>query len=53
MAGPSNWSRWGADDERGTLNLLGSEEVVRAASAVTPLRLVRGMGSPVNPLAIA
>jgi len=31
----SNWGRWGADDERGTLNLIGSSEVLRATSGVT------------------
>lgn len=33
---PDNWGRWGADDERGTLNLLGSAEAaagMRAALA--------------------
>jgi hypothetical protein len=106
---PSNWGRWGREDERGTLNLLTPELVVAAAGLVkrgkvyslgldlstdapvaagrlqpwhyasktdrvppamsaaddivdrayeflfllAPLRLVRGIGSPVNPLAIA
>jgi kynurenine formamidase len=30
----SNWGRWGADDERGTLNLVTSDAVKRGASAV-------------------
>jgi kynurenine formamidase len=30
----SNWGRWGAEDERGTLNLITPEHVVRAASLV-------------------
>src|SRR5207247_4262814 len=30
----SNWGRWGADDERGTLNLIWPEQRVRAASLV-------------------
>jgi kynurenine formamidase len=34
MAEPSNWGRWGPDDERGTLNLLGPADVVRAAGLV-------------------
>jgi kynurenine formamidase len=34
MTAPSNWGRWGADDQRGTLNLLGPDEVVRAAAVV-------------------
>jgi kynurenine formamidase len=30
----SNWGRWGADDERGTLNLVTSEAVLRGVAAV-------------------
>lgn len=30
----SNWGRWGADDERGTLNLITPERTVRAAALV-------------------
>ena len=30
----SNWGRWGADDERGTLNLITAEVRVRAARLV-------------------
>jgi kynurenine formamidase len=30
----SNWGRWGADDERGTLNLVTSDAVRRGAAAV-------------------
>jgi kynurenine formamidase len=30
----SNWGRWGADDERGTLNLLTNEAVLRGVAAV-------------------
>lgn len=30
----SNWGRWGADDERGTLNLITPEHALRAAAAV-------------------
>lgn len=30
----SNWGRWGADDQRGTLNLLTPEKVARAAATV-------------------
>ena len=29
----SNWGRWGADDERGTLNLITEAAVARAAAA--------------------
>lgn len=31
----SNWGRWGADDQRGTLNLIGSEEIAYATSLAT------------------
>ena len=30
----SNWGRWGADDEKGTLNFLTAEDVVRATRLV-------------------
>src|SRR6201999_205082 len=30
----SNWGRWGTDDERGTLNLIGPEQRIRAAGLV-------------------
>lgn len=30
----SNWGRWGKDDERGTINLVGPEEVKRAGACV-------------------
>jgi kynurenine formamidase len=30
----SNWERWGEDDEAGTLNLVGADEVIRAAELV-------------------
>ena len=30
----TNWGRWGADDERGALNLIGSEQLLGAAAAV-------------------
>ena len=30
----SNWGRWGADDERGTVNLITPEVVQRAARCV-------------------
>ena len=30
----NNWGRWGADDERGTLNLITDERVVHAASLI-------------------
>ena len=30
----SNWGRWGDDDERGTLNLIGADAVKRGAACV-------------------
>jgi kynurenine formamidase len=39
MATENNWGRWGADDERGTLNLLTPERVRAAAGAVTSGRV--------------
>jgi kynurenine formamidase len=30
----NNWGRWGSDDERGTLNLIGDEQVRRASALV-------------------
>ncbi|MCE0764080.1 cyclase family protein [Pseudonocardia kujensis] len=36
----SNWGRWGPDDERGTLNLITPERVVRAAGLVRTGRTV-------------
>ena len=32
--GPNNWGRWGDDDQRGTQNLIGPDQRVRAASLV-------------------
>jgi kynurenine formamidase len=34
MQSLSNWGRWGADDQRGTLNLVGPEQTRRAAHLV-------------------
>jgi kynurenine formamidase len=31
---PSNWNRWGAEDQLGTLNLIGSKEILSAAGLV-------------------
>jgi len=41
----SNWGRWGADDERGTLNLITPEHVVAAAGLVRTGRTF-AMGIP-------
>lgn len=48
VGAPSNWGRWGADDERGTANLLSADGMRRAA------RLVRrgisyGLAAPLSP----
>jgi kynurenine formamidase len=38
---PNAWGRWGADDEAGALNLIGPEQVKRAASLVRTGQVVR------------
>ncbi len=46
---PSNWGRWGPDDEVGALNYLGTEQVVAAARLVTSgktFTLQRLIGDP-------
>ncbi len=43
----SNRGRWGAEDQRGTLNLLTSEKRIEAAA----LAVDGGTGSPLNPIA--
>lgn len=45
--GPHNWGRWGADDERGVLNVLTPDRVRSAAAAVTQ-GVVYGLGIPVQ-----
>ena len=45
-----NWGRWGADDERGTLNLITPERVKHAASLVRSGRSV-SMSIPINTVA--
>ena len=47
----SNWGRWGADDERGTLNLIDAAAVRRGATAVRkgisfPLSIPMDQGGP-------
>ena len=32
--GVSNWGRWGPDDQRGTLNLIDSDAVLRGRNAI-------------------
>jgi long-chain acyl-CoA synthetase len=41
LAGRSNWGRWGADDQRGALNLVDGEAMRRGASMVREGRLYR------------
>jgi kynurenine formamidase len=43
----TNWGRWGADDERGALNLLSPESVRTAAAAVTTGK-VYSLGIPIQ-----
>lgn len=42
-----NWGRWGADDQRGTLNLVGPGNVLRATSAVRSGDVV-SLGRPLD-----
>jgi kynurenine formamidase len=46
--GPSNWGRWGDEDERGTLNLLLPEHIVGAARLVRR-GVVVPLGAPLSP----
>jgi kynurenine formamidase len=43
----SNWGRWGADDERGTLNLITSDNVQRGLAAVRAGAVV-SLGQPLD-----
>jgi kynurenine formamidase len=45
---PSNWGRWGSDDERGTANLL-RPEIVQAAAARVRHGAVFSLAAPVSP----
>ena len=45
-----NWGRWGHEDERGTLNFIGPEQVRRAAALVRTGRSV-SMAVPINKVA--
>lgn len=47
MSGRSNWGRWGAEDETGALNLVGPEQVARAAASVRTGRVYR-LGLPIG-----
>ena len=42
------WGRWGADDERGALNFIGTEQVKRAAALVRTGQVV-GLSQPLSP----
>lgn len=46
----SNWGRWGADDERGTLNYIGPDCVRKASALVRSGRTV-SMAVPINKVA--
>lgn len=45
---PTNWGRWGPDDEVGALNLIGPEQVSKAAALVTEGRVIR-LGQDLGP----
>jgi len=44
----TNWNRWGADDERGTLNIL-TDDLVRQAAAVVTKGKVYSLGLDLSP----
>ena len=44
---PSNWGRWGNDDQRGTLNLVTTDNVLRAAATVRAGQVVT-LGRPLD-----
>ena len=48
VGAPSNWGRWGAQDERGTLNLL-TPELVRAAAGLVRTGTVYSLAAPLSP----
>jgi kynurenine formamidase len=48
VGAPSNWGRWGTDDERGTANLL-RPEIVRAAATGVRRGTVYSLAAPVSP----
>ncbi|MGW4485855.1 hypothetical protein ACWEOE_18680 [Amycolatopsis sp. NPDC004368] len=49
---PTNWGRWGAEDEIGALNLLGPRHRHHRQRGPAPLKVVGGTGSPVNPIVV-
>lgn len=48
LGAPTNWGRWGEDDERGTTNLLNSELVAHAAGTVKQGK-VYSLAAPLSP----
>ncbi len=42
-----NWGRWGADDERGALNLI-TTDAVRAGAAQVQRGIVYSLGLPID-----
>ncbi|HEY2063758.1 MAG TPA: cyclase family protein [Amycolatopsis sp.] len=48
---PSNWGRWGEDDERGTLNLITDEVRARAAAEVRTGQSV-SLAQPIEPVTL-
>jgi kynurenine formamidase len=42
-----SWSRWGADDERGALNLIGPDQI-KAAAALVSRGLAIGLAQPIS-----
>src|ERR671933_307981 len=48
VGAPSNWGRWGAQDERGTLNLL-TPELARAAAGLVRTGAVYSLAAPLSP----
>ena len=49
---PSNWGRWGADDERGTLNFITDEARARGVAEAKTARVV-SLAAPVTPVPLA
>ena len=47
-SGKSNWGRWGAEDERGTLNLIGPTQVQNAVATVTSGQVIN-LYQPLGP----
>lgn len=47
----NNWGRWGAEDEKGSLNLIDSAKVIAATSLVTSGRVI-SLAQPTGPTAL-